>query len=50
MGPSTAVTKKLCAQVQEDTMKGITDFLLFLQSMIYVKIFNKKVKAYTIIH
>lgn len=24
MGPSTAVTRKLCAQVLEDTMKGIT--------------------------
>jgi len=24
MGPSTAVTRKLCAQVLEDTMKGMT--------------------------
>ena len=26
MGPSTAVTRKLCAQVLEDTMKGMTMF------------------------
>ena len=24
MGPSTAVTRKLCAQVLEDTMKGMS--------------------------
>ena len=31
MGPSTAVTRKLCAQVLEDTMKGKRDSFLWLR-------------------